>query len=328
MVAVFITLNLICLLPFPLILEVYLCECGESKRNKQGKQSKKSNCPVCVRVGTNHDGSSFIISLDIDHHSHPLDIGMSILSSARHLPSEVQASIRKWVGAGFGATVCRQLTHTYYPGIQIDQRVFSNLLYRNCGLRPDQSASSKGQSQADQIINHLIGLKDSDPNWYYSKDVDPRTGRLRRVFWMSPLQRQLYCRYRDFIQTDNTSLTNVFNMPLTLFVVMDSNRHTRVVAAALSVGETIQDYSWALEHLLEATKDGLGRPLLPIVIMSDEDLALNAAMTNLLKDTTVFNCLWHIAVKNVPKNIRPVFKKRQYDKFISRFWLAQKALTK
>ncbi|KAF9270968.1 hypothetical protein BGZ88_007107, partial [Linnemannia elongata] len=108
---------------------------------------------------------------------------------------------------------------------------------------------------------------------------------------------------------------------------MDSNRHTRVVAAALSVGETIQDYSWALEHLLEATKDALGCPLPPIVIMSDEDLALNAAMTNLLKGTIVFNCLWHIAVKNVPKNIRPILKRRQYNKFISRFWLAQKALT-
>ncbi|KAK3806917.1 MAG: hypothetical protein J3R72DRAFT_481229 [Linnemannia gamsii] len=76
----------------------------------------------------------------------------------------------------------------YYPGIQIDQRVFSNLLYRNRGLRPDQAASSKDQSQADQIINHLNGLKDSDPDWYYSKDVDPKTGRLRRFisrFWLA-----------------------------------------------------------------------------------------------------------------------------------------------
>ncbi|KAF9273570.1 hypothetical protein BGZ88_003674, partial [Linnemannia elongata] len=178
--------------------KIYLCECGENKRNKQGKQSKKSNCPVCVRVGTNHDGSSFIISLDIDHHSHPLDTGLSVLSSARHLPSEIQASIRRWVAAGFGATICRQLAQMYHPGIQIDQRVFNNLLYRNRGLRPDQSAAFKNQSQADQIINHLNSLKDSDPNWYYSKDVDPETGRLRRVFWMSPPQRQLYRRLQAY----------------------------------------------------------------------------------------------------------------------------------
>ncbi|KAF9900339.1 hypothetical protein EC991_007472 [Linnemannia zychae] len=279
----------------------YQCKREKSKV----KQSKKNNSPVYLRVGTNLD--------------------VSALPFAR-LPSEVQASIQKWVGAGFGANICRQLALMYFPDVQIHQRIFDNLHYLDHGLCLDQPASSKDQPQANQLIDHLIELKDGDPDWYYSKDVNPRIGKMQRVFWMSPLQKQLYRRYRDFVQTSNAFLKNAFNMALTLFVVMDSNRHTRIVAAALSVEGTTHDYNWALEHLLEATKDCVDCALPPIVIMSTEDLALNVSMSIQLRDTIMFNCLWHTTAKTIPKNLRPVLK-HQYTAFISWFWMAQKALT-
>jgi len=95
-------------------------------------------------------------------------------------------------------------------------------------------------------------------------------------------------------------------MPLTLFVVTDNNNNTRVVAAELGTAEREADYEWILQALKDSTTDDIGNTYLPLVIMCDEDLGLNAALKKNFKGVQRFNCLWHVALHNIPKTSAPL----------------------
>ena len=144
---------------------------------------------------------------------------------------------------------------------------------------------------------------------------------------MSPVQRELYRRYHYIVVNDNTAQTNSLNMPLNVFVVVDNDGKTRVVACALLSAETIVEYAWGLKQLMEASKgsDGVVRALDAILV--DEDLALDLALRSEMPQSKVINCIWHIAAHNVPKNLRSALGTKRYGGFIVRFWHAQKTLT-
>ena len=60
----------------------------------------------------------------------------------------------------------------------------------------------------------------------------------------------LWPKFRDIIIYDNTSKTNRYEMALSLFVAIDSNYKTRIVAQALIKYETQADYNWILQCTL------------------------------------------------------------------------------
>ncbi|KAF9429578.1 hypothetical protein BGZ94_010229, partial [Podila epigama] len=68
-----------------------------------------------------------------------------------------------------------------------------------------------------------------------------------------------------------------------VFVVVDNDGKSRLVAWALVSGESKEDYEWTLEQLLRASDRAQ-----PHVIMVDEDLAMEPACCTILSGTTWF----------------------------------------
>lgn len=97
---------------------------------------------------------------------------------------------------------------------------------------------------------------------------------------------------------DNTANTNRFGMPLNVFVVVDTDGRSRTVGFALVAGETTEDYEWILRQLLAANDN-----LAPHAIIVDEDLAMEAACANVIADTILINCIWHLGHQNLNKNL-------------------------
>ncbi len=53
---------------------------------------------------------------------------------------------------------------------------------------------------------------------------------LTHLFWMMPLQLELWYRYLNIIVQDVTCKTNRYDMALSLFVILDENQNIRLVA--------------------------------------------------------------------------------------------------
>ena len=138
---------------------------------------------------------------------------------------------------------------------------------------------------------------------------------------MEPQQRVLYLRYQDVVLNDNTANTNRFNMALSTFVVVDANAKNRIVACALVSGETTEDYEWILKQLLESSSG-----VAPGVLLVDEDSAMEAASANIIPQTTVLNCIWHLCSLNLAKNLQGALRS-DWQTFLPRFWTARNALT-
>ena len=62
-------------------------------------------------------------------------------------------------------------------------------------------------------------------------------------------------------------------MALSLFVSIDNNFKTKILAQALTKYETLADYNWILQCTLEATDN-----LSPVMLFTDGDLAMIAAV--------------------------------------------------
>ncbi|RHZ84102.1 hypothetical protein Glove_85g101 [Diversispora epigaea] len=91
--------------------------------------------------------------------------------------------------------------------------------------------------------------------------------------------------------------TNQYQMPLGIFIIIDNKYKTRLVCQALVSDETLDTYIWILEYIRKATEQA------PIVIFTDADLALDAAIPIVFPETHPAHCIFHIA-QNLPKNLK------------------------
>ncbi|CAG8668959.1 2853_t:CDS:2, partial [Ambispora gerdemannii] len=164
---------------------------------------------------------------------------------------------------------------------------------------------------ASRLLQTLIRHKSHDPEWFVEFQLDDEN-RLIRLFWMSPTQITLWLEYHDVILNDNTAKTNRYQMPLSLFLAVDNNTRSRLVAQALVSDETTESYKWILECTKNATMTE------PLVFVTDADPAAEAAIGQIYEATYQVHCIFHIS-ENLPKNLKSKLY-NQYESFIYDFY--------
>src|SRR6266540_223599 len=135
---------------------------------------------------------------------------------------------------------------------------------------------------------------------------------------MSPTQIALWLEYHDVILNDNTAKTNHYQMPLSLFLAIDNNTRSRLVAQALVSDETTESYKWILECTKKATMTEL------LVFVTDADPAADAVIRQIYLTTYPIHCIFHIS-ENLLKNLKSKLCD-QYDSFVRDFFICHNNL--
>ncbi|CAG8745726.1 3641_t:CDS:2, partial [Gigaspora rosea] len=86
------------------------------------------------------------------------------------------------------------------------------------------------KNDASNVLNFLLEKKANNPEWIVEYQLDPVSRSLLHLLWMEPLQVELYIRYSSVVAYDNTAKTNIYGLPLSIFIVVDNNYNTRPVA--------------------------------------------------------------------------------------------------
>ena len=82
-------------------------------------------------------------------------------------------------------------------------------------------------------------LCDQDSNYIVIPHLEGSSNELTELFWMISQQcNELWPKFRNVVIHDNTAKTNRYEMVLSLFVDIDNNYKTRVLAQALTKYET------------------------------------------------------------------------------------------
>src|SRR5436305_801569 len=101
-----------------------------------------------------------------------------------------------------------------------------------------------------------------------------------------------------FSKKSNSSFNmESYQMPLSLFLAVDNNTRSRLIAQALVSDETTESYKWILECTKNATMAE------PLVFVTDADPAVDAAIVQVYETTYSIHCIFHIG-ENLPKNTK------------------------
>jgi MULE transposase domain len=178
--------------------------------------------------------------------------------------------------------------------------------------RTQKALLAKSGGDAQTLLKKLEELKLADPGWYYAFHVEDSTNQLAQLLWMSPDQTNLAARYGNIIILDNSENRTLFDMALTIFLVVDSNFNSRTIAYGLATSRNADMYTWAFQNL----ECNLQHP--PKVLFSDHDLALEVAVESFWPATFHGLCLWHIE-KNIKDNLGGILRHR-FPEFMKQFW--------
>ena len=110
--------------------------------------------------------------------------------------------IRLYAKADLGLRAVLRLLRDDWPDHPFLAEKVSNSLTRA------RRGKKSEPSEAAQLVLLLRDRQTEDDGFFFRKDVEEGTGRLRRLFWMEPQQRVLYLRYQDVVLNDNTANTN------------------------------------------------------------------------------------------------------------------------
>src|SRR6266498_3255231 len=168
------------------------------------------------------------------------------------------------------------------------------------------------------MFSYLMKLRDQDPDYVVIPYLEGLSNELTGLFWMTSQQRnELWSKFRDVIIHDNTVKTNHYEIVLSLFVGVDNNYKTRVLAQVLTKYETQADYSWILQCILEATDN-----LSPIILFTDSDLEIVAAIQVVYPETRHLLCIYHI-VENVKKKAKSKLYGEMVKSFVEDFTICE-----
>ncbi|EXX66078.1 hypothetical protein RirG_127270 [Rhizophagus irregularis DAOM 197198w] len=146
--------------------------------------------------------------------------------------------------ANLSITVQHNLLKARFPKINYTDSDLSNAIQRIKII-----SRSNMHNDASDLLIGLVQKKQENPHFFLKFELDA-DNRLVRVFWMTPEQIILWIKYHDVIINDNTAKTNMYNMPLSLFVGIDNNGRTRLLAQAIVSDETFETYQWILQCAL------------------------------------------------------------------------------
>jgi hypothetical protein len=148
-------------------------------------------------------------------------------------------------------------------------------------------------------------------NYIYHFTTNSKSGRLENLFFVHPISFEMWRAFPWIIEIDATYKTNLYNLPLVEIVGVTSTSKTFSIAYAFVEYEQEAHYKWVLQCL----KSTLGEGFAVRVVLTDRDLALMKACTDVMPDVKHLLCRFHIWT-NIAKHCEPTFRaKRAWGAF-------------
>ncbi|CAG8689026.1 14416_t:CDS:2, partial [Dentiscutata erythropus] len=199
------------------------------------RNSAAINCQWHVNFNKRKDATKIVCISFVNEHNHEMNpVIVQMAPCFRKLSKEMLEDIEFYTHSmkGLGAKIQYSLLSAKYPNKYIDKKDLYNAIQRFRIPSRD-----KLKTDATEALQQLIALKAKNSEWVVVPNIGDRN-RLTVLFWMSPLQVSLWAQFHDIVITDNTCKTNCYEMPLCLFLIVDNNTCSRIIAQALLEDET------------------------------------------------------------------------------------------
>ncbi|KAL6144385.1 hypothetical protein ACLB2K_055078 [Fragaria x ananassa] len=300
----------------PFVLKV-----GEDGNEKAGTEKSKgkkkdvareikytrTGCLAVMYVKRDKDTGKYHVSKFATEHNH----GLACISERHFLRSHRHVSVQDIaeVLALQEAQVSTSVAYDYLVN-QAGGQEFVGFMLKDLYNKMDANRKLNTEvGDAQAAMNWLKIKGKEDPQFFcrYTKDAD---GRLANLFWRDHGSLMDYEAYGDVLIIDSTYKTNIYGMPLVLFVGANNHRGSVVFACALVSNEKEDTFTWVIEKFLASMKNNP-----PKSVVTDGDEAMRKVLSNLMPGARPRLCAWHIG-RNVCQNVKNEEVQKKVGKMI------------
>ncbi|KAK3225908.1 hypothetical protein Dsin_005770 [Dipteronia sinensis] len=274
-------------------------EIDDTKRSGRNCSTIKCGCEASMRIVHDKWSNKWRVSIFKDTHNHKIVSPAKRIKMKlnKHMPEVAKSLIETFHRENLQVgKVCSILGGAY---IGFDSRDCYNHL-RN--VRHRQLDGGDAQS----VLTYFREKQVENPQFLYVIQCD-ENGRATNFFWVDARSRMAYHYFGDVVSFDTTYRTNKYDMPFAPFTGVNHHLQSIQFGCALLQDETKATFLWLFQTLLEAMG---GRH--PTSIITDQDLAMKAAIAKLFPNTHHRLCLWHIKKEIVEKLSQVYFKKSKF----------------
>lgn len=219
-------------------------------------------------------------------------------------------------GGNFTRDHIARILSNQFPDHPLERRQITNLINAARGSARQEVNALGGD--AASIIASLRKKDDEEHGWRYELKLDENQVVVG-LWWQSPAQAELTCRFSDILVNDNTYNRNQYSYPLNIGIIVDNFGKSRNAWYALHRSEDTPTLAWVFQCHLESA----GTP--PEILASDRHGSLIAACSQVMPLTHHIYCLHHLN-GNVTINVRPSLGP-QWNGFTHDFWATYRAVS-
>ena len=246
-----------------------------------------------------------------NHETNPTQVP-NVIARYRRFSKEMIQDLNFFMDCKVAPITQLEILKKKYPEHVFHKRDVYNAIYSL--LKSNKNEKFDTTSMLDILFEKVS----QDPRWKVYIRHAGNEHRLSGIFWMSPVQQELYQRFSDVVLNDNTCKTNKYNMYLSVFMVKDNYGRFRNIANALVEDEMSSTYTWILQCLLKATGITLKS------FWTDSEPGLINAVSQVFPTTPHFYCLFHIW-QNVIKHLKAKLGSN-FNHFAKAFYACRNAL--
>ncbi|XP_047311619.1 protein FAR1-RELATED SEQUENCE 3-like [Impatiens glandulifera] len=141
---------------------------------------------------------------------------------------------------------------------------------------------------AQNILNYFKKMQAENPGFYYAIQLDD-DNRMTNIFWADARSRIAYSRFGDAVTFDTMYRPNQYQVPFAPFTGINHHGEMVLFGCALLLDESESSFIWLFKTWLSAMND-----YHPVSITTDQDRAIQVAVSQVLPETRHCICRWHI----------------------------------
>lgn len=261
------------------------------------KRKNVESCNAVLRI-ERRDADSWVVTRFVEDHNHSIVSPDKVhyLRPRRHFAGSTKNVAESFDASSDGAYVPIDGNHlSYEPNrvVRNDSPVDPNRSSRNIGsgpmsyFRPSTQKRTLGRD-AQNLLNYFKKMQAENPGFYYAIQLDD-DNRMSNVFWADARSRTAYNYFGDAVIFDTMYRPNQFQVPFAPFTGVNNHGQMVLFGCALILDESESSFAWIFRTFLSAMNN-----VSPVSVTTDQDRAIQMAVSQVFLETRHCICKWHI----------------------------------
>ncbi|XP_074336578.1 protein FAR1-RELATED SEQUENCE 5-like [Apium graveolens] len=265
----------------------------------------RTNCSARMCVTHRVKNNKWEVTLVKSEHDHDMVTSdkVQFMQRSKNIDPVTRALLELFDKSGIETAKAMRFLGETWGGVE--KLGFSNQDVRNVIRDIRRRVFDSGDVGSEMALLRQLKEK-SFGNFFYRVDLDEEN-RVRGLVWVDHRSLNAYTNFGDVISFDSTYRTNRYCMSFIQITGVNHHYQNILFGFALMRDETEISYKWVLKTWLEAVEN---KP--PLTIITDQDIALENAIAEILPDTKHILCSWHISNK-FPEKLSTLYT--QYSEF-------------